>query len=94
MNLHGVAVNARGLAQLLDGDVDLVGDEEIQPQDVVVRVARPAAVDPLAIAQLVTLPRLADGQTGEQREQSGDERKIVQARTYQRSCTCTTPSTR
>ena len=73
VNLERVGVDARGLAQLLDGDVDLVGDEEVEPEHVVMRVARAAAIDPLAVAQLVALPRLADGQAGQQREQRGDE---------------------
>ena len=73
VNLERVGVDARGLAQLLDGDVDLVGDEEVQPEHVVMRLARAAPIDPLAVAQLVALPRLADGQAGQQGEQRGDE---------------------
>ena len=62
VNLERVAVDARRLAQLLDRQVDLVGDEEIQAEHVVMRLARAAPIDPLAVAQLVALPRLADGQ--------------------------------
>ena len=62
VNLERVAVDARRLAQLLDRQVDLVGDEEIQAQHVVMRIAGAAPIDPLAVAQLVALPRLADGQ--------------------------------
>ena len=62
VDLERIAIDARRLAQLLDRDVDLVGDEEVQPEDVVVRVARAAPIDPLAVAQLVALPGLADGE--------------------------------
>ena len=73
MNLERVAVDARRLAQLLDRQVDLVGDQEVQPQHVVMRIARAAAIDPLAVAQLVALPRFADRETGEQRQESSDQ---------------------
>ena len=73
VDLERVGVDARRLAQLLDREVDLVGDQEVEAEHVVVRLARAAAVDPAAVAQLVALPGLADGEAGEQREQRGDE---------------------
>ena len=62
VDLERVAVDARRLAQLLDRQVDLVRDQEVQAEHVVMRIARAAPIDPLAVAQLVALPRLADGQ--------------------------------
>mgnify|MGYP003693768517 CR=1 FL=1 len=62
-------VEAGGAAQLFDRQIDLVGDEEVQAEDVVRRFARAPPVDPLAVAQLVALPRLADRQPDEQRDQ-------------------------
>jgi hypothetical protein len=41
----------------------------------VVRFAGAAPIDPFAITQLVTLPRLADGNARKQREQGDDEGK-------------------
>ena len=38
---------------------------------------RATAVDPPAVPQLVALPCLADRQAGEQREQRGEERRVV-----------------
>ena len=76
MHFERVGVEARGAAQLLDREVDLVGDEEIQAEDVVRRLARAAPVDPLAVAQLVALPGLADGQAGEQRDERGEQRRV------------------
>ena len=69
VNLERIAGGFRGRAQLLDRRIDLVGDEEIEPEHVVRRLARAAAIDPAAVLQLVALPGLADGQAGEQREQ-------------------------
>ena len=69
VDLERVGVDARRLAQLLDREVDLVGDQKVQAEHVVMRIAGAAAIDPAAVAQLVALPRLADGQAGQQREQ-------------------------
>jgi hypothetical protein len=46
VHFERVAVEAGRLAQFLDREIDLVGDQEIQPEDVVRRLARAAAVDP------------------------------------------------
>ena len=62
--------------QLLDGQIDLVGDEEVQAEDVVRRLARAPAIDPRAVAQLVALPRLADRQADEQRDERGEQRRV------------------
>src|SRR6185295_3398280 len=76
VHLERVGVEAGGAAQLLDRQVDLVRDQEVQPEDVVRRLARAAPVDPLAVAQLVAFPGLADGEPGEQREERGEQRRI------------------
>ena len=60
LDLERVGVDAGGLAQLLDRQIDLVGDQEVQAEHVVRRLAQPAAIDPPAVAQLVALPGLAD----------------------------------
>ena len=74
VRFEGVGVESRGLPELLDGQVDLVGDQEVQSQDVVRRLSRLASVDPASAAQLVALPRLADGEPDEQRDERDDER--------------------
>src|SRR4029434_7573331 len=76
-----------------------VGDQKIESQHVVVRLAGPAPIDPLAVAQLVSLPRLADGQADEQHDKRRQEGQGVAEihqtiPVRQRSCRCTTPSTR
>jgi hypothetical protein len=76
VHLEGVAVEARGAAQLLDREIDLVGDQEVEAEDVVRRLAGAPPIDPFAVAQLVSLPRLADGEAGEQRDQGGEQRRI------------------
>ena len=73
VDLEGVAVDARRLAQLLDRQIDLVRDQEVQAEHVVMRVARAAPIDPLAVAQLVALPGLADGEAEQQRERARRE---------------------
>ena len=62
VNFERVAEGFGGLAQLLDGEIDLVGDEKVQAEDVVQRLGRAAAIDEAAGLQLVALPRLADGE--------------------------------
>ena len=81
-----VVLEAGGAAQFFDRLIDLVGDEEVQAEDVVRRLARAAAVEPLAVAQLVALPRLADGEPGQEREQA----RRAAART--RSCALAPPA--
>ena len=69
VDLERVAVDARRLAQLLDREIDLVRHQEVQAEHVVMRIARAAAIDPLAVAQLVALPRLADREAEQQRDE-------------------------
>ena len=47
---------------------------EVQPEDVVRRLARPPAVDPAALLELVPLPGLAGGEADEQRDEAGEKR--------------------
>ena len=47
VHFERVGVEAGGAAQLFDREIDLIGDEEVQAEDVVRRFARPAPVDPL-----------------------------------------------
>src|SRR5262249_40943099 len=76
VHFERVGVEAGCAAQLFDGEIDLVRDEEAQPEDIVRRLARFAPVDPLAIAQLVALPRLADRQPGEERDERREHRRV------------------
>ena len=79
MDLDRIRVNPRRLAQLFDRDVDLVGDQEVEPEYVVMRIARAPPIDPLAVAQFVALPGLADGKARQQGQQRTDERQVVHA---------------
>src|SRR5688572_1427675 len=75
-NLERVARDLGCLRELLDRLIDLVGDEEVQTEDVVGRLARAPPIDPAAVLELVALPRLADRQAGEQCQQPGDEGRV------------------
>ena len=76
MDLEGVGVHAGRAAQFFDGQIDLVRDQKVQTEDVVRRSTGAPAVDPLAAAQLVSLPRLADRQTGQQGDQGGKKGRV------------------
>ena len=65
-----------GLNFLVANQVDLVGDQEVEAEDVVGRFPRAPPIDPGAVAQLVALPGLADRETGEQRNQRGKKRCV------------------
>src|SRR5687768_11059665 len=69
MNLERIACRLRGGAQLFDGLIDLIGDEEVEPQHVMRGLAGTAPIHPAAVLQLVPLPRLADDQAGQEREE-------------------------
>ena len=77
MDFEGVSVDPGGLAELFDGQVDLIGDQEVQTEHVVMRIAGLAAVDPASVAQLVALPGLADRHAGEHGQQDRDEGEIA-----------------
>ncbi len=77
VHFERVGVEACGFRKFLDREIDLIADQEIQAEDVVRRLPRAAAVDPLAVFELVSLPGLADGQTGQQRNQRRHERRIA-----------------
>ena len=105
LDLERVGVGAGRLGQLVDRLIDLVVDQEVEPEHVVRRLAQPPAIDPAAVAQLVALPGLADDQPDQQREagRRGAEGsdsccdcevaagQIISVR--QRSCRWTTPCT-
>src|SRR5262249_25220818 len=77
VHFERVVFEVRGAAQLLDRQVDLVGDEKIQSEDVVRRLPRAAAVDPAAVLQLVALPGLADREAGEERDERREHRGVA-----------------
>src|SRR5439155_22962518 len=72
-----VRVETGGLAQFFDRQIDLVGDDEIEAEDVMGRLARTPPIDPLAVAELVALPGLADREAGKERDQRGKQRIVV-----------------
>src|SRR6185369_15630890 len=76
VHFERVGVEAGGASQLFDGEIDLVGDEEVQPEDVMRRLPGAPAVDPFAVPELVALPCFADSQTGKERDERRDERGI------------------
>ena len=76
VNFERVAETFGGLVQLVDREIDLVGDEKIQADDVVERLRDAAAIDQPARSQLVALPRFPDRQSDEKRDQRGEERVV------------------
>ena len=76
LDLERVGVGAGGLRQLVDRLIDLVVDEEVEPEHVVRRFAQPATIDPPAVAQLVALPGLAHGEADQERHQDGEKRSV------------------
>src|SRR4051812_42789380 len=62
VDLERIAGGLSGRAQLLDGLIDLIGNQEIETEHVMRRFTGPASIDPPAVLQLVPLPRLADDQ--------------------------------
>ena len=70
-DLQRIAGELRRLGELVYRRVDLAGDEKIEAEDVMRRLAPAAAIDPAAVLELVALPCLADGEAREQRDQGG-----------------------
>ena len=70
----GRTYNLTGLREpLRDRRVDLSADQEIEPEHVVRGLAGAPAIDPTAVLKLVAFPRLADGETDEQRDQRAQQ---------------------
>src|SRR5687767_13249231 len=55
-------VNLRSLLELIDREIDLLRHEMVETEDEMGRLPRPAAIEQLAVTQLVALPRLANRQ--------------------------------
>src|SRR5204862_3658238 len=50
-----------------------VGDEKVEAEHVVRRLAGTAAIDPDTVLELVALPRLADGEADEQGDEADEQ---------------------
>ena len=74
VHFERVVLEACRAAQFFNRLIDLVGDKEVQTEDVVRGLACAAPVEPLAVAQLVALPGLADGEPGQEGEKAGEQR--------------------
>src|SRR5439155_18346371 len=81
--------------QLFDGQIELVGDEKIQPENIVERLGHAPAVDQPPGLQLVALPRLADREAEQQTDQRRDKGGVTAQNNSvrHRSCRWRTPST-
>src|SRR5580698_5738979 len=55
VHFERVGVQAGGSGQFIDCEIDLVGDQEVQAEQVMGRLASAAPVEPLAVAQRVSL---------------------------------------
>src|SRR5262249_41771685 len=74
--LEGAGIDGRCLLELVNRQVYLAGDEIVQTEDEVRRLANPAAIDPVPLDELVALPRLAGRQAGQQCDENRDEGPI------------------
>ena len=68
--LERLGVQRAGARQRVYRLIGLVGDEEVQAEDEMGRVAEPPPVDPAAVLQLVALPCLAGREADEQRDRA------------------------
>jgi hypothetical protein len=81
--------------------IDLVVDQKVQPEHVVRGLAEAPTIDPAAVAQLIALPGLSDGEAEQQRDEYGQKRGVRVMACVEsdhpvghRLCRCTTPWTR
>ena len=61
----------------VDGQIHLIGDEVVQSQDEVRRLAHAAPVDPAAFDELVALPGLAGREADEKREEHAEDDAVA-----------------
>src|SRR4051812_11092862 len=74
MDLEAVARDLCGAGELLDRVIDLVGHERVEAEHVMRGFARAPAVHPLAVLQLVALPRLSGSDANQQSDERGETR--------------------
>ena len=72
-DLERARVETRGLLQLLDSQIDLIGHQVVQAQDEMRRLADTAPVDRSSFDELVALPGLAGGKADEQRQEHAEQ---------------------
>src|SRR2546425_41377 len=65
VHLERVGIESSSLGQFVDREVDLVGDEEVETEQIMGGFPRAAPVEQFSIAQLVPLPGLANGESDE-----------------------------
>ena len=65
VDFESVCIETGGLGELIDRQINLVCDQEVEAEQIVRRLAGTSPVEQLSVAQLVALPRLADGQADE-----------------------------
>jgi hypothetical protein len=80
--LEGVGIELGGAFELFDRQIDLAGNQVIQPENEVGRLSSAAPVGPSPVDELVPLPRLAGSQAGEQREQDAKDDAVALHVTY------------
>ena len=59
--------------QFVNRWIDLVGNEEIQPEHVMRRFSSAPPIDPSAVLELVAFPRLTRRQPHQERDESGEQ---------------------
>ena len=77
LNFERVGAHACRLRQLVNRLIDVVVDQEIEAEHVMGCLAQAASINPAAVPQFVTLPRLADDEAEQQREQSREQWQVL-----------------
>ena len=64
VHFESVRIEACCARKLVDGQIDLVGNQEVEAQDVVRRFTESAPIDPAAAPELVSFPGLSGREPG------------------------------
>ena len=77
VDFERIGVEARRPGELFDRQIDLIAHEEVEAEDVMRRLPRAPSIDPLAVLQLVPLPRFPDREADEQGGQRRQEERVL-----------------
>src|SRR5689334_696752 len=76
-DLGRVGIDLRRAFELLDRQIDLTGDEVVETEDEVGRLADSTPIDPFALHQLVAFPGFARSQAGEQADEHAEQDAVA-----------------
>jgi hypothetical protein len=76
MHFERIAMEGCGLAEFVDGQIDLVRYEKIETEQIVGRLPTAATIDNAAVGQLVALPGFAGSEAEEQSQERSQKRGV------------------